>query len=93
MVLQQETYMKDEYTVVIKITNPVQHNLLDRFRSDLTVHLKTKLNNGKINIDTEQVEENSQRKYYTNSDKFRYLAEKKPIINQLKDRLGLDPDF
>ena len=93
MVLQQEIYLKDLTTVVIKLTNAVKIDILDRFRSDLVTHLKSKLNNGKLVLEIELVKEEAKRMIYTNKEKFDYLAEKKPILKQLKDRLGLDPDF
>lgn len=93
MVLQQEIYLKDTTTIVIKFTNPVKIDILDKFRADLITYLKTKLNNGKISLEIEMIEEEAKRKMYTNSDKFNYLAEKNPIVKQLRDRLGLDPDF
>jgi DNA polymerase-3 subunit gamma/tau len=30
---------------------------------------------------------------YTSRDKFEYLLEKNPALREMKDRLGLDPDF
>jgi len=30
---------------------------------------------------------------YTNKEKFDLLAEKNPLLKELKERLGLDPDF
>ncbi|ELR68026.1 DNA polymerase III subunit gamma/tau [Fulvivirga imtechensis AK7] len=93
MVLQQDIYLKELTTVVIKLTNAVKIDILDRFRSDLVTHLKSKLNNGKLVLEIELVKEEAKRMIYTNKEKFDYLAEKKPILKQLKDRLGLDPDF
>lgn len=93
MVLQQEIYMKDATTIVIQLTNPVKIDILDRFRSDLITYLKNKLNNGKIVLEIEMLKEKTKRMIYTNKEKFDYLAEKKPLLNQLRDRLGLDPDF
>jgi len=30
---------------------------------------------------------------YTSRDKFEYLLGKNPALREMKDRLGLDPDF
>jgi len=38
------------------------------------------------NTDTKKV-------IYTNREKFEHLAEKNPNLLELKERLGLDPDF
>ena len=41
----------------------------------------------------EVVETQDERKLYTSQDKFNYLAEKYPVIVDLKQRFGLDTDF
>ncbi|TRX59375.1 hypothetical protein FNH22_09410 [Fulvivirga sp. M361] len=92
-VLKQEIELIDNHKIVLKLTNAVKLNILDRFRSDLITHLKTALNNGAIELSAELHEEESVRTPYTNKEKFEYMAEKKPILHELKNRLGLDPDF
>ena len=92
-VLKQEFRLKDKCTIVLTLTNSVKINILDRFRSDLIKHLKTELDNGSLELETELVVEDVKRVPYTNKEKFEHLAEKKPILNELKNRLGLDPDF
>lgn len=87
-------YLKEDgTTIILKLTNSVNLDTLDRFRSDLITHLKSKLNNRQIKLETELIEGSKQKMIYTNKEKFEYLAEKKPVLNLLKDRLGLDPDF
>lgn len=93
MVLQQEISLKDDSTILLKLNNAVNIDILDRFRSDLISYLKRQLNNGKVTLETEVLKEDTKRMIYTNKDKFDYLAEKNPILNQLRERLGLDPDF
>ncbi len=36
---------------------------------------------------------NGERKLFTTKEKFDHLAEKNPVLKEMKDRLGLDPDF
>lgn len=93
MVLKQELKMADDTTVKLFLTNSVKEVIIDKFRSDLMQHLKTKLNNRNIKLETDLLEEEATKMIYTNKEKFDHLAEKKPIILKLKDRLGLDPDF
>ncbi len=92
-VLKQEIELIDDVKIVLKLTNAVKLNILDKFRPDLVTFLKTQLNNGQVELHTELKEETSTRVPYTNKEKFLYLAEKKPILHDLKNRLGLDPDF
>jgi DNA polymerase-3 subunit gamma/tau len=92
-VLKQEFRLQNKHTIIITFTNSVKMMILDKFRSDLIVHLKSTLNNRHIKLETELKEDNSTRVPYTNSEKFEFLAEKKPILKELQSRLGLDPDF
>lgn len=92
-VLKQEIDLKDDYKITLKLTNSVKINILDRFRSDLITYLKKELDNGSLELLAELVVEDTKRVPYTNKEKFEHLAQKKPILNELKNRLGLDPDF
>lgn len=67
--------------------------ILDRFRSDLITYLKSSLNNRHIKLETELKEDEQSKVPYTNKEKFDFMAEKKPILNELRNRLGLDTDF
>lgn len=92
-VLKQEYHLLDKHKIILKLTNSVKLNILDKFRSDLITHLKKELDNGQIELQAELVKEDAKRIPYTNKEKFEHLAQKKPILNELKNRLGLDPDF
>lgn len=93
MILSQEMELSDNNTITLKLTNSVKEVILDKFRSDLVHYLKSKLNNGGLRLVTQLLEEDAKKMIYTNKEKFNHLAEKKPILNELRDRLGLDPDF
>jgi DNA polymerase-3 subunit gamma/tau len=92
-VLKQEFRLENDHIIIITFTNSVKLMILEKFKTDLIKHLKSVLNNRHIKLETELKEEESSKIPYTNREKFEYLAEKKPILNELKDRLGLDPDF
>ncbi len=92
-VLKQEIRLEDSHKIIITFTNSVKMVILDKFRSDLITHLKSKLNNRHLKLETELKEEEKSKVPYTNGEKFDFMAEKKPILNELKNRLGLDPDF
>lgn len=92
-VMDQPIRLKDKHTIILPLTNAVKINILDKFRADLITHLKTTLDNRHIRLETELLKEEAAYKPYTNKEKFEYLIEKKPVLRELKDRLGLDPDF
>lgn len=93
MVLNQKIELVDNHIVKLFLTNSVKEVILDKFRSDLVQYLKTNLNNGKLKLETHLLEAEATKMIYTNKEKFDHLAEKKPILHQLRERLGLDPDF
>jgi hypothetical protein len=91
-VMQQPIQLLDN-KVLVTLTNPVQEDILTGFKSELILYLREKLGNGQIGVEGQLVEPEKTQLIYTNREKFQYLAEKKPILQALKDRLDLDPDF
>jgi DNA polymerase-3 subunit gamma/tau len=83
----------DNNTVTIALSNPVEEPLLQSIKSVLTTFLREKLGNNSISVVGEVMEIVSKKVAYTNKEKFDLLAEKNPILLELKERLGLDPDF
>jgi hypothetical protein len=90
--------LKNDFTltgsvVCIQLSNPIEEPLLQSIRTSLTTHLRHKLANQTITI-AGIVKENDQKKVaYTDKEKFDLLAEKNPVLRQLKERFGLDSDF
>lgn len=79
--------------IKLQLTNPVQEPLLESIKTPLTAYLREKLNNNTISITGVLQEQDTRKVIYTNKEKFEHLAEKNPILLELKERLGLDPDF
>lgn len=75
------------------MANLVEEPLLQGIRTQLTAYLRDKLNNGNINVFGVMQAIETKRVAYTNKEKFDYLAEKNPILLELKERLGLDTDY
>jgi DNA polymerase-3 subunit gamma/tau len=90
--LKQEFSFQDNQ-ITIHLSNPVEEPLLQTIRTPLTEFLRERLGNSRINISSKVREIQSKKIAYTNKEKFDHLAEKNPILNELKDRLGLDTDF
>jgi DNA polymerase-3 subunit gamma/tau len=59
----------------------------------MTTFLRNKLGNNTIQVIGDLKESTEKKVVYTNREKFEHLAEKNPTLKQLKERLGLDPDF
>lgn len=80
--------------VVVNLLSPVQETMLDNIKIELASYLRERLRNSNIQV-TGRVSTtpDDSKMMYTARDKFEYLAEKNPILKELKDRLGLDTDF
>jgi hypothetical protein len=80
--------------VVVSLLSPVHETMLNNIKSDLTSFIRERLKNNTIQVSGELISSDQQKKViYTNREKFDYLAEKNPVLKELKDRLGLDTDF
>lgn len=79
--------------VTIHLSNQVEEPLLQSIRTPLTEFLRARLGNDNINVVSQVQQVQSKKIAYTNKEKFDHLAEKNPILLELKERLGLDPDY
>jgi len=79
--------------VTIPLTNSIEEPLLQNIRAQLNAYLRDKLDNHSISVVGVLMEAGSKKMAYTNKEKFDLLAEKNPMLKELKERLGLDPDF
>lgn len=90
--LRQEFDYHDNI-ITIHLSNQVEEPLLQSIRTPLTEFLRLRLGNDSINVISQVKEVQSKKIAYTNKEKFDHLAEKNPILLELKERLGLDPDY
>jgi len=92
MLLQKDLAIEGT-EIRIQITNPVEEQLLDEIRTDLLTTLREKLGNPYISLIATLIAAEQVKTAYTSKEKFDQMAEKYPIILELKDRLGLDSDY
>lgn len=79
--------------VTIPLSNPIEEPLLQHIRVELTSYLRDKLGNSTISVVGVLQEIGTKKVMYTNKEKFDHLAEKNPMLRELKERLGLDTDY
>jgi predicted transcriptional regulator len=91
--LLNQPFERSGVKIIVPLANPVQETMLNEFRTELNTFLREKLQNNSIQVVGELRLPDDKKIIYTNRDKFDYLTTKNPIIKELKDRLGLDPDF
>jgi DNA polymerase-3 subunit gamma/tau len=91
--LNQKFYLTEGHHIRLEIINSYQLHMIERIRTDLLEFLRKKLKNKNILLDTRVIEPEEKKLIYTNKEKFNFLAEKYPLLNELKKRFGLETDF
>jgi DNA polymerase-3 subunit gamma/tau len=79
--------------VTVALANTVEEPLLQSMMTDLVTYLRNRLSNSTIKVESVMKQMDVKKMAYTNKEKFDLLAEKNPMLKELKDRLGLDTDF
>ena len=81
-------------TIHLEVDNEIQIDLLTTtLRTEVLTFLRGKLQNSTIHLETVVAEEENTTLIYTQADKFKFLAEKNPALNELRSVLGLDYDY
>ncbi len=92
--LRRKPELKDEVIVYFELDNQPLFNELKELRNDLLLHLKEKLNNSYIQLETtiaEALEVTDTA--YTAREKFLKMTEKNPSLDQLRQQFGLELDM
>jgi hypothetical protein len=88
-----QPYELQDHLIVVQLLSPVHETMLNSIKVELTGFLREKLKNTSIQV-TGHLQTGEEKKViYTNREKFDFLADKNPMLKELKDRLGLDTDF
>lgn len=86
----------EEGWLYVGFTNPLQESILLELKWELQEFFSKKLNGQRIGIKPTLIVEdktNAKKVLYTDEDKLRYLSEKHPLVDELKKRMGLDPNI
>lgn len=91
--LNQRVEFQEDLSIKLTLSNSFQSLTIESLQQELLTYLRTKLNNGKIQLITEIEKLEDKKMIYTNSEKFEFLADKYPDLRELRTRLNLDTDF
>jgi DNA polymerase III subunit gamma/tau len=81
-------------TIHLEVDNEIQVDLLTTtLRTEVLNFLRKELQNSTIHLEVVVAEVESKPLIYTQAEKFKFLAEKNPALNDLKNALGLDYDY
>jgi DNA polymerase-3 subunit gamma/tau len=94
MVLNRPVEADASHVITLTVDNPVQVVQFNDFRAEFMAELRRRTGHAGLTVQTEvAAAAPTGRKLYTSNDKFAYLAEKYPALQEMKQRLGLDADF
>ena len=94
MILNRPVAAGADHIIKLMLENPVQVVQFNDFRAEFTTELRRRTGHPGLLVQTEvATAAPTGRKLYTSNDKFAYLAEKYPALQEIKQRLGLDADF
>ena len=89
-----QPYRIAENVIIVELLSPVHETMLNNIKGELTGFLRERLKNNTLQVTGQLPTEGDEKKtIYTNREKFDFLAEKNPMLKELRDRLGLDTDF
>ncbi len=81
-------------TIHLEVDNEIQTDLLTTtLRTEVLNFLRRELQNSTIHLEVVVAEQENTTLIYTQADKFKFLAEKNPALNELRSVLGLDYDY
>jgi DNA polymerase-3 subunit gamma/tau len=88
--------VKEELCVVFPVTHALQESTIEEVRNRLVAYLKEHLENDKIElrimIKKEDDTQKNQNKLYTPQDKYKYMRNKNPDLDKLREHFNLDFD-
>ena len=91
--LRRTITLKNSTEVHLSLANFIEIDELNKIKSALVNYLRKQLKNDAIDvIASVQETEEMTKKAYTNADKFQKMITKYPVVEELRKRLGLDPD-
>ncbi len=90
IILNREIKLLEDHRLHLELSNQFQIDNFHSLKHEWLRYLKDTLQNDHLQLTVELVKQEEQKKLYTASDKYRYLSEKHSIIEELRNRFGLE---
>ncbi len=82
----------ENYSINIRLENDVQQDWLLSLKVEVLEFLRKKLNNNILHLVPVVLQSEAAAKPFTSKEKYNRLAEKYPVMDDLRKTLGLDLD-
>jgi DNA polymerase III subunit gamma/tau len=90
VILNRDFELREGNTIHLQLDNNFQAELLTEIKQDLMDFLRKSLHNYSLQITSEVIQREVERRPYTAQEKFEFLANKNPALRDLREVLGLD---
>ncbi len=85
--------IEDKTNIILELSNKAQKDYFDqKYRRSVLLHLKKELSNSKIEFQTKLGDTTEKTTPYTDEEKYKYMAEKNPALDKLRNDFGLEYD-
>lgn len=85
-----EPLLESDDVILVHVEHKLQESLLHEHMIDLLNHIRPQLKNFNVSIKTKQVERAAVNRLYTSTEKYQYLVEKNPKLEEMRKRFNLD---
>lgn len=93
-ILNRPVQADEQHAIRLQLENTVQLDQFNAFKPEFITELRQRTGYRSLTIQTEVThQEQNGMRLYTSSDRFDYLAQKFPVLLDMKQKLGLDTDF
>lgn len=89
----ERLFKQDGHIIRFEVDNEIQLDLFKSIKSESIQYFRTALNRPKLMLEASLAEvgaATTNARWYTDEDKFKFLAEKYPQLNDWRTKLGLD---
>lgn len=80
----------DNFNIIVAIENLALESTLNEEKIDLLNYLRSQLRNFDIQIVPKRIEAKQSTRIYSNKDKYNYLVEKNPVLDEFRQKFNLD---
>ena len=92
-VLKRE-YVLSGNLITVPLISDIEDMLIKNMKTSLITFLRDRTGSSSLMVEGKILDDiKTEKKPYTNKDKFEHLAGKNPVLKEMKERFGLDPDL
>ncbi|MEW6469115.1 MAG: DNA polymerase III subunit gamma/tau [Bacteroidota bacterium] len=84
--------LRENFVIEFEVHNRTQEEEIELAKTDMMAFIRKELKNYSIQLDLKLIRDDSEKKPYGHADTFRYMAQKNPALNKLKQAFDLEVD-